>query len=44
VYGSHCGLGHNPAVLVAIADRLAQPENAWKPFTPPRALRHLFPH
>jgi pimeloyl-ACP methyl ester carboxylesterase len=44
VYGSHCGLGHNPAALVAIADRLAQPEGEWKPFTPPRALRHLFPH
>ncbi len=43
VYGSHCGLGHNPAALVAIADRLAQPEGEWKPFTPPRALRHLFP-
>jgi pimeloyl-ACP methyl ester carboxylesterase len=43
VYGSHCGLGHNPAVLVAIADRLAQPDGEWKPFTPPRALRHLFP-
>jgi pimeloyl-ACP methyl ester carboxylesterase len=43
VYGSHCGLGHNPAVLVAIADRLAQPEGEWRPFTPPRALRHLFP-
>ena len=43
VYGSHCGLGHNPAALVAIADRLAQPEGEWKPFKPPRALRHLFP-
>ena len=43
VYGSHCGLGHNPAALVAIADRLAQPEGEWTPFTPPRALRHLFP-
>jgi len=43
VYGSHCGLGHNPAALVAIADRLAQPEGEWQPFTPPRALRHLFP-
>jgi hypothetical protein len=30
-------------VLVAIADRLAQPDGEWKPFTPPRALRHLFP-
>jgi thioesterase domain-containing protein len=43
VFGSHCGLGHNPAALVAIADRLAQPEDEWAPFTPPRALRHLFP-
>ena len=32
VEGSHCGLGHNPAVLYAIADRLAQPDGAWKPF------------
>jgi len=32
VYGSHCGLGVNPAVLFAIADRLAQPEGDWKPF------------
>ncbi len=32
VKGSHCGLGANPAVLWAIADRLAQPEKGWKPF------------
>lgn len=32
VHGSHCGLGVNPAVLYAVADRLAQPEGAWKPF------------
>lgn len=32
VQGSHCGLGHNPAVVYAVADRLAQPEGAWKPF------------
>jgi pimeloyl-ACP methyl ester carboxylesterase len=32
VDGSHCGLGHNPAVLFAIADRLAQPEGEWRPF------------
>ena len=43
VYGSHCGLGHNPAALVAIADRLAQAEGKWAPFAPPRGLRHLFP-
>jgi pimeloyl-ACP methyl ester carboxylesterase len=32
VEGSHCGLGHNPAVLYAIADRLAQAEGQWRPF------------
>ena len=43
VYGSHAGLGHNPAVLWAIADRLAQPEGSWRQFTPPRGLRRLYP-
>lgn len=32
VYGSHCGLGVNAAVLYAVADRLAQPDGEWKPF------------
>ena len=32
VDASHCGLGHHPAVVYAIADRLAQPEGAWKKF------------
>ena len=32
VHGSHCGLGHNPASVYAIADRLAQPEGQWQPF------------
>ena len=32
VYGSHCGLGVNPAVLYAVADRLAQREDEWAPF------------
>jgi pimeloyl-ACP methyl ester carboxylesterase len=32
VYGSHCGLGVNAAVLYAIADRLAQGEGEWAPF------------
>jgi pimeloyl-ACP methyl ester carboxylesterase len=32
VYGSHCGLGHHPAVVYAVADRLAQPDDAWQPF------------
>jgi len=33
VIGSHCGLGHHPAVLWVVADRLAQPEGAWGRFT-----------
>jgi len=32
VEASHVGLGVNPAVLYAIADRLAQPEGQWRPF------------
>lgn len=32
VSGSHCGLGHHPAAVYAVADRLAQPEGAWKKF------------
>ena len=32
IESSHCGLGHNPIALYTIADRLAQPEGAWKPF------------
>lgn len=41
VHGSHCGLGVNPAVLFAVADRLALPEDDWTPFH--RAgLRALF--
>ncbi|ANY21342.1 Alpha/beta hydrolase family protein [Tsuneonella dongtanensis] len=32
VFASHIGLGVNPAVMLAIADRLAQPEGEWSPF------------
>ena len=32
VIGSHCGLGHNPRALAVIADRLAQPPTAWRPY------------
>lgn len=31
VRASHLGLGHHPAVLAVVADRLAQPEGAWRP-------------
>jgi pimeloyl-ACP methyl ester carboxylesterase len=43
VVGSHFGLGHHPAVIWAVADRLAQPLGRWAPFRPPRALRPLYP-
>jgi pimeloyl-ACP methyl ester carboxylesterase len=32
VIASHLGLGAHPAVLYAVADRLAQPEGKWKAF------------
>ncbi len=32
VPGSHCGLGVNPLVLYAVADRLSQPAGGWRPF------------
>lgn len=41
VHGSHCGLGVNPVVLFAIADRLAQEEGTWKPFKRTGPLRQF---
>ena len=41
VRGSHVGLGHNPAVIYIIADRLAQPEGQWRPFVAPAAYRRI---
>ena len=32
VESSHCGMGHHPAAVYAVADRLAQLEGKWKPF------------
>ena len=31
---SHCGMGVNPLVLLAVADRLAEDETNWMPFDP----------
>lgn len=42
VGSSHCGLGHHPLSLYAIADRLAQAEGAWKPFQPTGITRLLY--
>jgi pimeloyl-ACP methyl ester carboxylesterase len=43
VVGSHLGFGYNPAVMWAVADRLAQPPGGWAPFRPPAAMRRLYP-
>jgi pimeloyl-ACP methyl ester carboxylesterase len=43
VRGTHSGLGINPSVLYAIADRLGQPEDEWRPFVPPLFLRAAYP-
>jgi len=43
VDGSHIGLGVNPAVVVVVADRLAQRDGEWRPFEPPPLARRLFP-
>lgn len=43
VCASHCGLTVNPLVMVAIADRLAQPEGEWQPFRPAGWRALLFP-
>ena len=42
VEASHIGLGVHPAVLYAVADRLAQPEGAWQRFDRTSGLRGLF--
>jgi pimeloyl-ACP methyl ester carboxylesterase len=42
VGGAHMGLGFNPRALLAIADRLAQPEGDWRPFKPKLWMRPLF--
>jgi pimeloyl-ACP methyl ester carboxylesterase len=43
VRGSHIGLGVSAAVLVAVLDRLAQRETAWRPFRAPLGIRHWYP-
>jgi hypothetical protein len=43
VLGSHSGLGFNPAVLYAVANRLAQPEDDWRAFAPPALLHRFYP-
>ena len=42
VQASHTGMGMNPLALYAIADRLAQPPDQWRPFDPSGARRWFF--
>lgn len=46
VESSHCGMGHHPAVVYAVADRLAQAEGRWRPFdrTGWRSIVYPDPH
>ncbi|MEM7099974.1 MAG: alpha/beta hydrolase [Pseudomonadota bacterium] len=43
VVSSHIGLGFNPTVYYALADRLAQPEETFSPFKPKGLARAWFP-
>jgi pimeloyl-ACP methyl ester carboxylesterase len=43
VRGSHLGLGHNPPVLVVVADRLSQQEGSWRPFVAQPWARRWIP-
>ena len=43
VRSSHLGIGFDPQVLWAVADRLAQREGEWAPFVPPTLLSPFFP-
>ncbi len=43
VRASHIGMGGNPAVLLAVADRLAQPEGEWKRFEKSGAWGWMYP-
>ncbi|MEO0961715.1 MAG: alpha/beta hydrolase [Pseudomonadota bacterium] len=42
VFASHFGLGVNPLVYYAIADRLAQKKGTWKHFEPPALMKRLY--
>lgn len=43
VLASHLGIGHHPAALYAVADRLAQADGTWAPLRPPAFLRPALP-
>jgi pimeloyl-ACP methyl ester carboxylesterase len=43
VFGAHCGMGFNAAILYAVADRLAQNINEWTPFEPKGLVKFAYP-
>ena len=43
VAASHTGMGVNPLVLHALADRLAQREGQWRPFSRKGLRKLAFP-
>jgi pimeloyl-ACP methyl ester carboxylesterase len=42
VVGTHTGMACNLGAIVAILDRVAQPEGSWRRFRPPPWARHLY--
>jgi len=42
VWGTHSGIGANPAALAVILNRLAQPDDTWTPFNPIPLLRRWY--
>ncbi len=43
VYGSHSGMGFNPAIYYLLANRLRQPKGSWRSFRAPLWLQGLYP-
>lgn len=43
VRAAHLGMGVHPGTLWAVADRLAQDLDQWRPFKPPRNLKRWYP-
>jgi pimeloyl-ACP methyl ester carboxylesterase len=43
VRATHLTLGFDPLVLVAVTDRLGQPDDTWRPFRPPWWLPGAYP-
>ena len=42
VMATHAGLAINPAVLVAVNDRLSRKPSEWKPFRPPKSMTRFY--